>query len=399
MSQFQIRKAARTQAKLRIGITGPSGSGKTLSALYLAKGLVGSWQKICLIDSENGSGDLYSHVGEYNTITLTAPFSPERYIEAIKAAVDAGMELIIIDSVSHEWDGKGGCLEINELTAQRNFKGNTWAAWSETTPRHQKFLDAITQSPVHMITTARSKTDTVQTDGGKVKKVGLKDIQREGFEYELTINFNIDRDTHTAIASKDRTELFMGVEPFVIKEETGEKIKKWNETAPIDYTPIKRRIMAEAKRLGLDPKSEQIVADIEALVRLKLGPDTFDAAYDILRNAKSMEELKGKDKQPPTPPAAPMAPIQGATAPASEPSPANGKMPVEEPAAQPGANGEATDEELARVFGGEVVEEPAKPETAGAKAMREAKDKAIAEAKARTDVVLDQKRAELNAKK
>lgn len=117
---------------------------------------------------------------------------------------DAGFEVIIIDSISHEWEGEGGCLEINDMIARTKFKGNTWGAWSETTPRHQKFIQTLTQSKCHIVTTSRSKTETAQVDG-KVKKIGLKEIQREGFEYELTLNFNIERDGHYAIASKDRT--------------------------------------------------------------------------------------------------------------------------------------------------------------------------------------------------
>jgi len=237
---MELRKAARAKSKLRVGLSGPSGSGKTYSALLLAKGLTQEWNKIALIDTENGSGELYSHLGDYNVITLTAPFSPERYIEAIKTAEDAGMECIVIDSTSHEWEGKGGCLESNEKLASAKFKGNTWAAWSETTPKHQKFLEAIVTSKCHIITTARSKTDTIQTEDRKIKKVGLKDIQREGFEYELTVMFNIDRENHLSIASKDRTCIFIDRNPFLIGEETGEELLNWTESG-IDAPKIPRQ--------------------------------------------------------------------------------------------------------------------------------------------------------------
>jgi len=167
---MQIRKAQRKQARLRIGLSSPSGAGKSMSALKLAKGITGDWNKVGVIDTENGSADLYSHLGEYNVLPLEAPFTPERYIEAIQALEDAGMEVIIIDSVTHEWDGKGGCLESNEKIAQTKFKGNTWSAWSVTTPKHQNFIEAITNSSCHIITTARSKTETVQLEG-KIKKL------------------------------------------------------------------------------------------------------------------------------------------------------------------------------------------------------------------------------------
>ena len=227
MNTITLRKAERKQAKLRIGLSAPSGAGKTYSALVMAYGMTGDWSKIALIDTEAGSGELYAHLGDYNTIRLDAPYSPERYIEAIRACEDAGMDVIIIDSTSHEWEGEGGCLQINENLANAKFRGNTWSAWSETTPRHQRFIQAIIQSKAHIITATRNKIDTIMTEDKKVKKVGTKEIQREGFEYELTVNFNIDRDTHKVLASKDRTNLFEGLDPFIITHDTGKKLMEW----------------------------------------------------------------------------------------------------------------------------------------------------------------------------
>lgn len=226
---MQLQKATRKKSKLRLNISGPAGSGKTYSALLMAKGLVGNWEKIAVIDTENGSASLYDHLGPFQALDLQAPFSPERYIEAIETCVKAGMECIIMDSSSHEWSGQGGCIEINEQLAQSKFKGNTWSAWSQTTPRHDAFVQRVLQCPIHVITCTRSKMETVMTDDKKVKKLGMKDIQREGWEYELTVSLLLDRDTHTAIASKDRTELFEGKDPFVITEKTGEQIRKWCE--------------------------------------------------------------------------------------------------------------------------------------------------------------------------
>lgn len=288
---LQIRKAERKQAKLRIGLSAPSGAGKTYSALKLARGLASDWAKIGLIDTENGSGDLYAHFGEYNVITLEAPYTPERYVEAIKALEEAGMEVIIIDSVSHEWDGKGGILESNEILANAKFKGNTWAAWSESTPRHRSLIEAITTSPVHIITTARNKTDSIMTDDKKVKKVGLKEIQREGFEYELSVNFNIDRDTHMAMASKDRTELFEGTDPFIITEKTGEALKAWSEQGQNEQKEIIERIAQTLERLGT-PMTEKARTFFQSkrIVELK--------AYEEKYN----KDLADKPKDP-TPPA------------------------------------------------------------------------------------------------
>ena len=221
---LQLKKATRKAVKLRLNLSAPSGAGKTYSALKLAKGLVGDWGKIAVIDTENGSASLYSHLGDFNTIDLLPPFTPEKYIEAIQLCEKSGIEVIIIDSSTHEWTT---LLEENELLAQSKFRGNTWSSWSQTTPRHDRFLRAVLNSSCHVITCTRSKMETIMGDDKKVKKVGLKDLQREGWEYELTVSLTIDRDTHFAISSKDRTNLFEGKNPFLITEETGALIADW----------------------------------------------------------------------------------------------------------------------------------------------------------------------------
>ena len=221
---MEIKKATRKQVKLRLGISAISGGGKTYSALLLAKGLVNDWEKICVIDTENESASLYSHLGDYNTLVLSAPYSPERYIEAINTAEKAGMECIIVDSITHEWDGKGGILDISS-----QMTGNSFTNWGTLTPRHQKFIDAILQSKCHVITTVRRKTEyemTKENGKTKVEKSGLKEITRDGFEYELTVNFNLD-EKHNCTASKDRTGLFMDKPFFTITEETGKSIIDW----------------------------------------------------------------------------------------------------------------------------------------------------------------------------
>ena len=111
---MQLRKATRKKAKIRLGLSAVSGAGKTFSALSIAKGIAKEWDKVAIIDSENNSADLYAHLGDFNVLPIAAPFSPEKYVEAIKTCEKAGMQVIIIDSITHEWDGKGGCLEIVE---------------------------------------------------------------------------------------------------------------------------------------------------------------------------------------------------------------------------------------------------------------------------------------------
>lgn len=217
-----FKKAERKQAKLRLALAGPSGSGKTMSALLMAKGLGG---RIAVIDTEHGSASLYADIADFDVLELHAPYSPERYAEAITAAEQAGYSVLIIDSYSHEWTGSGGCLESNEKLAHQKFKGNTWAAWNETTPRHRKLTDKILTSPLHIICTMRSKTETVQGEGKKILKLGMKSEQRDGTDYEFTVVLDITHDGHAAIASKDRTKLFD--QPEVISEETGRRLLAW----------------------------------------------------------------------------------------------------------------------------------------------------------------------------
>lgn len=230
---MQLQQAQRHQVKLRLGLSGASGFGKTYSALLLAYGITNDWSKIAIIDTENNSASLYSHLGGFNVLSLNEPYSPERYIEAIKTCEKASMEVIIIDSITHEWQGKGGCLQIHEEL------GGTFQMWAKVTPRHQAFIDAILESKAHIITTVRRKMDYSLdvTSNGKTKVVkhGTKEVTREGFEYELTVNFEFLNDNHLVNASKDRTGLFMNKPEFVINSATGKKLMEWcNQGVSLD---------------------------------------------------------------------------------------------------------------------------------------------------------------------
>ncbi len=237
---MQLKQSKRSNVKLRIGISGPSGFGKTTSALLLAHGLTNDWSKIAVIDTENSSASLYSHLGNYNVLDLQAPFSPERYIEAIEVCEKAGIEVCILDSITHEWSGTGGCLQIQEQL------GGRFQDWAKVTPRHQAFIDKILQSNCHIITTTRRKIDyslDVGSNGRtKVVKHGTKEITREGFEYELTVNFELINDKHLVKVSKDRTGLFNGKPEFVISSATGKKLLQWSTIEPLSNKPISDRI-------------------------------------------------------------------------------------------------------------------------------------------------------------
>ena len=220
---MKLRQSERKKAKIRLALQGPSGAGKTYSALLLAKGLGnGDLSKVAVINSESaGSADIYDHLGSYNVLTLPSPYSPEKYIEAIELCEKSGIEVIIIDSISHCWEF---LLEYHS-----SLIGNSFTNWSKVTPRHKSFVERMLQSSCHIIATIRTKQGYVlnQKDGKYIpEKVGLKAVQKSDIEYEFTLVFDIDI-KHNAIASKDRTSLFMDKPEFIINSSTGRKILDW----------------------------------------------------------------------------------------------------------------------------------------------------------------------------
>lgn len=308
MSGF--RKATRKQAKLRLALQGPSGSGKTWGGLLIAKGIAEAMgtKKIAVIDTEKGSASMYSHLLDFDVLELSAPFSPERYVEAIREAEAAKYDLLFIDSTTHEWNGSGGCLEINDTLAQAKFRGNTWSAWNETTPRHRAFLDAIQQSAMHIIASVRTKTETAQTEeNGKkrVVKLGMKAEQRDGIEYEFTTVLDIIHDGHFAIASKDRTGLFTGQNPQKITTDTGKRLWEWLNTGVVpEPTPAEkflRRLDACNSLSEIDP----IRADLNASKSLfsKYDSDTIREKLNATYARVSQAEAFGGNGSEQTEPA------------------------------------------------------------------------------------------------
>ncbi|QEK52818.1 AAA family ATPase [Pedobacter aquae] len=218
---MEIRKAERKRAKIKMALQGSAGSGKTFSALLIAHGISTDWSKIVVIDLENNSADLYSHFGHYNVLPLEQPYSPEKCIQALELCEQAGMEVIIIDGLTPCWEYL--------LDLHANMSGNSFTNWSKITPRQNALVNKILSIQSHVISTIRVKQDYVLNNkDGKIvpEKVGLKAIQRDGLDYEFTIVLDIDN-KHHAVASKDRTTLFMGKPEFTISRKTGEDILKW----------------------------------------------------------------------------------------------------------------------------------------------------------------------------
>lgn len=289
---LQLKKAARRKAYLKMGITAPAGGGKTAGSLLLAFGLMKEkypnlsdekvWEKIAVIDTENGSGELYvnsvianTKIGEYNAITLTAPFNADKYINAIEICESNGIEVVIVDSTTHLWAGEGGLLEKQNTVATKSKSGNSYTAWREVTPDHNKFVDKMLQCNMHLIATMRSKMEYVQEKdehgNSRVRKLGLKPVQREGMEYEFTVFLDID-DNHTAVASKDRTGLLDG-KTFKINPQVGRDLMNWLDSGS-DEAPVvlaDNRTLADVKREVAQLVKSNPEKDYKGLVFEKYG--------------------------------------------------------------------------------------------------------------------------------
>lgn len=294
--KMQLHKGQRSKAFLKLGVSAPSGGGKTLGALMIAFGLMKEqypnlpdaqlWEKIAIVDTENGSGELYVgsefgnlKIGEYNAITLRPPFEADKYTQALELCQEAGIEVVVIDSTTHLWSGEGGMLEQQSAAAKRS--GNSYTAWRDVTPQHNRFVNAMLQMPLHIIATMRSKQEYVQQKDEKsgrttVQKLGMEPEQRKGMEYEFTVFFEISAD-HNAFGSKDRTSMF-DQRTFKITPEIGKQLMQWLnsgvETAqeviatshkadPVQAErEIKEDIIAICKRLG-GSKNETLMAIIK----------------------------------------------------------------------------------------------------------------------------------------
>jgi AAA domain len=234
---MKLQTATRKRAKIKMALQGPSGSGKTYSSLLIAYGLTSNWENIAVIDTENHSAELYAHLGPYKVLSLSAPYSPERYTEAIDTCVKAGMEVVIIDSITHEWE--------NLIDFHASMAGNSFTNWAKVTPRHNAFVQKLLQTPIHVISTVRTKQDYVlnEKNGRMVpEKVGLKSVQRDGLDYEMTLVFDLDM-KNSATASKDRTGLFVGKPAETLSAETGKLIQQWCSTSEqIEVDEVSERI-------------------------------------------------------------------------------------------------------------------------------------------------------------
>lgn len=235
---MKFEKATKTKARLRMALIGPSGSGKTYSALSIANHL-GS--RIAVIDTERGSASKYADEFDFDRLELET-FAPQNFIAAIHAADEAGYDVLIIDSLSHAWIGRGGSLEQHDKEVDKQKVKNSFTAWREVTKNHNALIDAILQSRCHVISTMRSKTAHVQEEenGRKVvRKIGMEAIQRDGMEYEFDVVGDLDW-SHKLTISKTRCRALDGEVIEKPGKEIADMLKAWLTDGAPDTTEQQR---------------------------------------------------------------------------------------------------------------------------------------------------------------
>jgi hypothetical protein len=263
LENVKVQEAKRELIWTKLALMSPSGGGKTYSSLRLATGMLEELKrlglekngKILMGNTEHARGRYYANEFQYDIVDLEAPYNPEMFVEFIEYAVEQNYPILILDSTSPEWEGKQGCLEL-QLQA-----GGTYQAWAKVTPRHDKFIASIADSPIHIIATMRGKDQyEIETENNKtsVKKLGVGAKQREGFEYEFTATFLIDQKTNLATPQKDNTHIFEHEGDQILTEKHGIEIIKWANSGE-GFTPSLRNATVESPNDNLKSLQQEVI--------------------------------------------------------------------------------------------------------------------------------------------
>jgi AAA domain len=288
---FEIRKAQRQGARLLIQLSGVSGSGKTYTALQLAYGLAGNdADKVVLIDTENRRGSLYANAlpQPFNIIDFYAPFSPGRYIEAIEAACKAGAEVIVIDSVTHEWESEGGCEWIAN---QSRFPD-----WKRAKAEHKRFMTYMLQCPAHIIACTRAREKVDFSDPKNPRPLGVQPIQEKNFSYEATVSLMMwdQGQRQDVLKCPAELQVVLGRGKGYLSADDGTRLREWVDGAVKVDPAIEhhRGMLLNATEQGLQALQAAWVAT-PAHVRKTLGDKFKDqlkasaVAYDEARSASA----------------------------------------------------------------------------------------------------------------
>lgn len=255
-------QAKREQVWLKVLLTGASGSGKSFSALRLAQGIAEKCNSgIAYVGTEGSRDKYYADKFNYALLQLEAPYSTDKYIKAIDEAVAAGFKVLIIDSISHEWQW------LNET--HDKMPGNSFTNWGKLKPKHKEFMEKILHSPIHVICCARGKTEwTLQEQNGKQvpKKVGMGYETDKQISYEFTVSLMLDQESHVASTDKDNTQLFDG-KYEVLTEKHGMDLYAWANDGEVPATPAPKIVQAAPPTL--DELKKEVIAVATPLMKTK----------------------------------------------------------------------------------------------------------------------------------
>ena len=255
MAKLEFRKASRKSVPMLLSISGVSGSGKTYSALKLAAGIAGRAGKVGMIDTENGRGEMYADSpgivqdlpDGFWYCRLDPPFTPRAYIDALKAAEAVGITVPIVDSVTHEWEGIGGCCEMAEERKLGNMPN-----WALAKMEHKRFVNYCLTSPMNIIFCLRAREKTKIVEVGNKKEfvpVGIQPIAEKNFVFEMLVSLRVEEETHHARPIKVPEPLahLFPTEALITKE-MGERIREWNDGGnPLDeFDQTAKRAKAQA---------------------------------------------------------------------------------------------------------------------------------------------------------
>jgi hypothetical protein len=246
MGILNIRPVTNGGSKPIVGIAGPSGSGKTYTALKIARGMVSKPSEIGFIDTENGRGSLYRDIldGKFRIGDLFAPFSPQRYSEAIKEFIADGVKALVIDSVSHEWEGEGGCDDIANMKMGKSNMPN----WIAAKRAHKGFMNTLLYCPIPLIVCLRAREKTDFKNPDKPVSLGMQPICEKSFMFEMTASMMMSDEGKTQKWLKMPSFLkpFFGTGAGHLGEGTGQKVMQWfneGETEDPAITAIKSEML------------------------------------------------------------------------------------------------------------------------------------------------------------
>jgi len=277
MSVLNIRPVQSGQSKAVIGIAGISGSGKTYTALLMARGMVDKASEIGFLDTENKRGSLYADIldGKFMIGDLYPPFTPTRYAQAIREFQDAGVKVLVIDSVTHEWEGEGGCDDIANAPKADGTQRKV-ANWIEAKRQHKQFMNVLLQSNMDIICCIRAREKTDFTNPREPKSLGIQPVCEKNFMFEMTASM--------LMINEGKNQTFLKLPSFLkdsfgngknyLGIETGKKVREWLS------------------------KGEKQTPDIEkykseALLICEKGTDALTALWkSIPKQARDNEDLK-----------------------------------------------------------------------------------------------------------